>query len=68
MAATWRWQGAGLVRRDRGLTTERLSLAQILAHPDAQITVLPRALEPLSRLGGELLPLLLGMLTSAIPI
>ena len=52
----------------RGSTIERLSLAQILAHPDAQITALPRALEPVSRLGRELLPLLLGMLTSAIPI
>jgi hypothetical protein len=53
----------------RGMATERLTLAQILAHPDAQITALPRA--PglvVSRFGRELLTILLGMLTSAIPI
>ena len=48
-------------------TTERLSLAQILAHPDARITVLPSANEA-SRLGRELLPVLLGMLTSTMTI
>jgi hypothetical protein len=49
-------------------TTERLSLAQILAHPDARITVLPSASEMASRLGRELLPVLLGMLTSTMTI
>jgi CheY-like chemotaxis protein len=38
----------------RGMATERLSLAQILAHPDARITVLPTASETVSRLGREL--------------
>jgi hypothetical protein len=72
VGARWQLRGDGRALvwyvGTSGLTTERLSLAQILAHPDAQITALPRALEPVSRLGRELLPLLLGMLTSAIPI
>ena len=48
-----------------GMATEGLSLAQILAHPDARITVLPTASEA-SRLGRELLPVLLGMLASTM--
>jgi hypothetical protein len=52
----------------RGVATERLSLAQILAHPDARITVLPSASEMASRLGRELLPVLLGMLTPTMTI
>jgi hypothetical protein len=70
--AKWQLHGDGKAlvwyAGTRGKTTERLSLTQILAHPDAQITALPRALEPVSRVGRELLPLLLAMLTSAIPI
>jgi hypothetical protein len=50
----------------RGMATQRLTLPQILAHPDAQIAVLPRVPEPINRLGRELLPVLLGMLTSGI--
>jgi hypothetical protein len=48
------------------VATQRLTLLQILAHPDAQIAVLPRVAEPANRLGRELLPVLLGMLTSGI--
>jgi hypothetical protein len=72
VGARWQLHGDGKAlvwyAGGRGLTTERLSLAQILEHPEAQITALPRALEPVSRLGRELLPLLLGMLTSSIPV
>jgi hypothetical protein len=51
----------------RGMA-ERLSLARILAHPDVRITVLPSASETVGRLGRELLPVLLGMLTSTMTI
>jgi hypothetical protein len=51
-----------------GTTTERLSLTQILAHPDAQITALPRVADPVGRIGRELLLVLFGLLTSAIPV
>jgi DNA-binding response OmpR family regulator len=37
----------------RAMQTERLSLAQILAHPDAQMIVLPTSSESISRLSRE---------------
>jgi len=51
----------------RAMANERLSLAHILAHPEARMIVLPTASEPVSSLG-RALPVLLGMLASTMSI
>jgi len=51
----------------RAMANERLSLALILAHPEARMIVLPTASEPVSSLG-RALPVLLGMLASTMSI
>ena len=52
----------------RAMATERVSLAHILAHPDARMIVLPTASESVSRLDPQLLPVLLGMLALTMSI